>query len=96
MKSVDNTTNQLSYKPAESVNTFLSNHSGKANILLLFNSDATNSVTYSLKSNNTKKFTKPIIDVISTAEVGGYKQNIETKLNFAEMNSRAKYTIYSQ
>jgi len=47
-------------------------------------------------SNNADEFlTKPKTNIISSWEIGSYKQNLETKMNNTEFLNILKYSIYS-
>lgn len=75
------------------VNTFLSN--SKSNYLILFN-NSDNSISYTIQSFWNEFFTKPEIDIISSAKLGWFKQNIKTHIKYADIVNKSKYSIYSK
>ncbi len=80
------------------VKDFLKNTKTNANYLMLFNSykpEEKTNISYKITSIDWWFFTRPISEIVSTATIGNYKQNIETKIDFAAMRDRAKYTIFS-
>ena len=83
----------LSVTPDYPIHDFIRDNVGKLNYLILFNSDPTNDVTYTLTSN--REFTKPEATIISSAQVWKYKQNLSTKLNNTEFLNILRYSIYS-
>ncbi|MDD2907958.1 MAG: hypothetical protein PHH98_04925 [Candidatus Gracilibacteria bacterium] len=66
------------------------------NYLVLFNAGNTNNISYNIKSTNSLEFfTKPRLDIISTGEVGSYKQNLKTTVDNTKFLNILKYSIYS-
>jgi len=63
--------------------------------LMLFNIDENNSIEYSLKSGNDTYFTLPRTNILSSAKVWKYKQNLETNLDNTEFLWLLKYSLYS-
>lgn len=85
--------NQLKYSKEE-INDFLS-HSD-SNYLVLLNSGNTGLIKYKIVSNlNWEYFSKPRTSIISSGEIGAYKQNLETILDNTKFLNRQKYVIYS-
>ena len=79
----------------ESVNDFLSN--SNTNYLVLLNTWNSQNINYKLKSvNSWDFFTKPETNIISSAEVWSYKQNLSTELDNTEYLNILKYSIYSK
>lgn len=78
----------------EEINSFISN--SNTNYLVLFNTWNTWIIEYSLKSNNSDQyFSKPKTSIISSAEIGNYKQNLITDLDNTEFLNILKYSIFS-
>lgn len=77
------------------VDTFLLNNSN--NYLIITNWWITGSdIQYTLSSQNTEEyFTKPRIEILSSAKIKDYKQNLTTKLDNTEYLWFLKYSIYS-
>jgi hypothetical protein len=85
--------NQLKYSQ-EHINDFIS-HSN-SNYLVLFNAWNSELIKYKIVSWNTSEyFSKPRTSIISSAEIGKYKQNLETILDNTKYLNRQKYVIYS-
>lgn len=76
----------------ESIWDFLTDNSWS--YLMLFSIDPNNEIKYELTSN--KYFTKPRIDIISSAEIWGYKQNLKTTLDNTKFLNILKYSIFSK
>ncbi len=74
----------------QSVSDFL--WESDTNYLILFN-NSDSDISYNISSNN--YFTKPKIEIISSASVWWFKQNIKTDINYVDMTNRSKYSIYS-
>lgn len=64
------------------------------NYLIIVNLDSINNLEYNLSSSDWE-FTKPVSKIISSAEILGYKQNLETTLDNTAFLSILKYSIYS-
>ena len=95
IKTVD-TNNHLYYSDtADSINNFLSTTISEKNYLILFNSNKDHDLSYSLKSDQTKPFTKPKTEIISSGQIWNYKQNLRTNINNTEYLNILKYSIYS-
>jgi len=65
------------------------------NYLMLFNIDESNPIEYSLKSRNGTYFTLPRADILSSAKLWKYKQNLQTHLDNTEFLWLLKYSLYS-
>jgi len=77
----------------ETISTFL--WSWWENYLIVLNSGSS-TWTFTLKANWTDKdFTRPETDIISTAKVWIYKQNLTTKIDNTEFLNILKYSIFS-
>lgn len=63
------------------------------NYLIIFNSNENSSWSFTLTS--WKEFTKPETEIISSAKVWYYKQNLKTKINNTEFLNILKYSIFS-
>jgi len=85
--------NLIYENPPIKIKEFLSNSENEINYLILFNS-WNNNIIYNITSS--KDFTKPRTNIISSAKVWDYKQNLSTKLNNTEYLNILKYSIYSQ
>ncbi|MDD3793759.1 MAG: hypothetical protein PHI37_03020 [Candidatus Gracilibacteria bacterium] len=78
----------------KTLNEFI--NTSDTNYLVLFNSGNSSNITYKISSvDPIEFFTKPRIDIISTGEIGDYKQNLKTRLDNTEFLSILKYSIYS-
>jgi len=85
--------NQLKYSEQE-INDFLS-HSD-SNYLVLLNSGNSELIKYKIVSTiSWEFFSKPRTSIISSWEIGEYKQNLETILDNTKFLNRQKYVIYS-
>lgn len=79
---------------SQNVSNFLQNSSW--NYLILFNIDPNNNISYNIKSNDTSEyFTKPRTDIITSAYIWWYRQNLNIKLDNTEFLNILKYSIYS-
>lgn len=66
------------------------------NYLVLLNSGSSSDIEYKVKANiDWESFSKPKTSIISSAEIGKYKQNISTNLDNTEFLNILKYSIYS-
>lgn len=75
---------------------FLNDSLNNNNYLIIFNSNSSEIINYNLKSTNPSEFfTKPRLDIISSAKIGNYKQNLWTKLDNTAYLNILKYSIYS-
>jgi len=78
----------------ESINTFLLNND--TNYLVLFNSGDFGRIDYHIDTlDRTEFFSKPETEIISSAQVWNYKQNLRTTLNNTEYLNILRYSIYS-
>ncbi len=85
--------NELKYTK-ETINSFISN--SDSNYLVLFNWWNSEVIKYKVVSNNVWEFfSKPKTSIISSWEIGEYKQNLETILDNTKFLNRQKYVIYS-
>lgn len=84
--------NNLQYSEVV-INDFIS--SSNTNYLILFNASNTNIINYNIKSITWEYFSKPKTSIISSWEIGEYKQNLETILDNTKFLNRQKYSIYS-
>jgi hypothetical protein len=64
------------------------------NYLLIFSIDPTSPIEYKITS--TKAFTKPKTEIISSAQVWDYKQNLKTSLDNSKFLNILKYSIFSK
>lgn len=93
-KTVDPSSWNLIYS-TQTIDSFLTLGSNENNYLVLFNSNAFET-TYILEATNSWEFfTKPDTDIISSAKIGGYKQNLKTNLDNTEFLNILKYSIFS-
>jgi len=77
----------------QSVWSFLNN--SDSNYLILFNTDSLDPIDYNLKSENTGEFfTKPRTDIITSAVIGKYRQNLKIHLDNTQYLWLLKYSIY--
>lgn len=72
-------------------NAFLNKYD--KNYLIVINLDTTNNLNFNLRSS--KYFTKPVSKIISSAQIGKYKQNLITTLDNTEFLSILKYSVFS-
>lgn len=92
--------NTFEYNSWVSVSNFLDYN--ESNYLVLFNTSSENSswnndISYEIYSEDTNEyFTKPEITITSSAKLWYYKQNIDTKINNAELLNILKYSIFSK
>jgi len=78
----------------EKIWEFLSN--SKTNYLVLFNIDPDNNISYKLESVDPDKyFTKPRTDIITSAQIWKYRQNLKISLDNTEFLNILRYSIYS-
>ncbi len=78
------------------VDSFLSDSHNTNSYLILFNSDSLNNIEYNLIATvGGEFFTKPRAEIISSAVIGKYKQNLKTMLDNTEYLNILKYSIYS-
>ncbi len=76
------------------VDNFLNDNN--TNYLVLFNTSDSDNVSYEISAINPDEyFTKPEITIVSSAQIGDYKQNIETKISNADILNFLKYSIYT-
>lgn len=88
-----NSSNSFTYWQ-EDINTFLS--SSDTNYLVLFNTSNSIPITYKLSSlDSLEYFSKPETEIISSAQVWWYRQNLSTKLDNTKFLNMLKYSIYS-
>jgi len=64
------------------------------NYLIVINLNENNNLEFNLSS--TQDFTKPVSDIISSAQIMNYKQNLKTALDNTEFLWILKYSLYSQ
>ena len=67
---------------------------GNNNYLILFNS-GWSSLEYNLVSGGTEYFTKPRSEIVSSAKVWKYRQNLVTEVNNTQYLNILRYSIYS-
>ncbi len=84
--------NELQYSEV-SINDFLL--WSDLNYLILFNTWNSNLIEYNINSINWDYFSKPKTNIISSWEIGEYKQNLSTLLDNSQFLNRQKYSIYS-
>ncbi len=78
----------------QNIKEFLNN--SDLNYLVLFNTSKVTNIEYNLKSvDNSEYFSKPETEIISSAQIWEFKQNIRTKLDNTEFLHMLKYSIYS-
>jgi len=85
-------TNELKYSEIE-ISDFLS--ASETNYLILFNSWRSDFIKYKIISDGSSYFSKPKTNIISSWEIGDYKQNLSTILDNTKFLDRQKYAIYS-
>jgi len=74
------------------INEFLINNSWS--YLMLFNKNSNKSINYELKTK--WDFSKPIWTIISSVQVGKFRQNITTNIDNTEFLKMLKYSLYSK
>jgi len=75
---------------------FLSDAWHENNYLILFNSHASDGLSYSLDAPQTGEFfTKPRLTIISSWKIGSFKQNLRTVVDNTEYLGILKYSLYS-
>ncbi len=74
------------------ISNFLSTYDN--NYLVVINLDNTNNLNFELSS--TEDFTKPTSKIFSSAQIGNYKQNLETTLDNTAFLSILKYSVFSK
>lgn len=85
----------LSYSQTE-IEAFLSKTENSESYLVLFNSNNSSSIDYKLNwISSSDLFTKPWSVIISSSEVGWYKQNLKTTLDNTEYLNILRYSIFS-
>lgn len=78
------------------VDNFLRDVINNNNYLILFNSDSSNTIDYNLSTLvSWEYFTKPRAEIISSAVIWKYKQNLRTNLDNTKYLNILKYSIYS-
>ena len=77
-----------------SVENFISSSSN--NYLILFYSSNVGDLTYNLTSSSDTSFSKPSTHIISSGQVGKYRQNLDTYLDNTKYLDFLKYSIYSK
>lgn len=78
------------------IDDFLWDIDRENNYLILLNSSSTDPLKYVLKSEDTTEFfTRPRTELISSAQVGKYKQSFRTVLDNTEYLNLLKYSIFS-
>ncbi|MDP2090091.1 MAG: hypothetical protein Q8K30_00710 [Candidatus Gracilibacteria bacterium] len=79
----------------DNINNFISN--SDFNYMVLLNSGDKGIIKYKIKSKIASQFfSKPKTSIISSAQVGNYKQNLNVDLNNTEYLNMLKYSIYSE
>lgn len=78
-------------KTTETIQEFLKNNTGS--YLMVYNPYDTDTA-FTLSSS--EEFTKPVADIISSAQVWKYKQNLKTSVDNTEFLGILKYSIYSK
>ncbi|MDD2871217.1 MAG: hypothetical protein PHS49_04455 [Candidatus Gracilibacteria bacterium] len=87
------TINGLQYREVN-INDFISK--SDENYIVMFNSGNSGDITYNIKSQDTSEFfSKPKTSIVSSAQVGNYKQNLSVDLNNTEFLNILKYSIFS-
>lgn len=91
-KSLDNL-NEFVYS-TQDINSFLA--ASNTNYLVFFHTGNSGTIKYTLSSNNSNQyFSKPKTQILSSWEVGKYKQNLLTDLDNTEFLNILKYSIFS-
>lgn len=85
-------TNELDYSEIN-INDFLTN--SESNYLILFNTLASDNIEYEINSIDWNYFSKPKSNIITSAQIWKYKQNLDTFLDNTKFLDRQKYVIYS-
>lgn len=84
------------FSDSESIESFLASDTRSTNYLILFNPDASTDIDYRLYTDSDSEFfTKPRTEIISSAQVGKYKQNFRTVVDNTEYLNVLKYSIFS-
>ncbi len=84
------------FSDSESIESFLASDLRSTNYLILFNPDSSQDIEYRLfTSDDSEFFTKPRTEIISSAQVGKYKQNFRTVVDNTEYLNVLKYSIFS-
>lgn len=79
---------------SQKVSEFL--QSSSWNYLILFNLDPNNNITYSLESiNPSEYFTKPRTEIMTSAQIWSYRQNLKIGLDNTEFLNILRYSLYS-
>lgn len=94
LKTISNTFD-IALNESKNVYDFLSSNNEEDKYLILNNLDTTNSIKYNLVSLNAEKFVKDKTQIISSAEVNWFKQNLRVEVNNLEYLNLLKYSIYS-
>ena len=68
----------------EEIGNFLSLDSNIDNYIILFNSNSSSNSDIKYSISSSKEFTKPKSTILSSAQIGSYKQNLETELDNTE------------
>lgn len=85
--------NNLSFTN-QNIESFLNSSIG--NYLILFNWWNNNSIKYTIQTlDDSEYFSKPKTEIISSSEVGGYRQNLRIELDNTKYLNILKYSIYS-
>lgn len=82
----------FNYSSNSSIRTFLNDSDD--NYLVLFNSDPYSSISFNLNT-GTEKFTSNIAEIVSTGEIGKYKQNLRLEVDNSKYLNLLKYSIFS-
>lgn len=78
------------------IEDFLSDTSRQSNYLILFNTNSSTTIPYNLTSWDPDTFfTKPRAEIISSAQVGKYRQNFRTVVDNTEYLNVLKYSVFS-
>lgn len=92
-KYLDSSRWQFKYEP-KNINEFLTE--SNTNYLIINNTNRTQDIEYRIKSlNSWEYFTKPVLNIVSSWEVGDYRQNLNTSLNNNEFLNILRYSVYS-
>ena len=78
----------------EEIWSFLSNNN--SNYIILFNSNSSPNSEIKYNISSSLPFTKPRTEIISSAQIGNYRQNLKTNLDNTEYLNILKYSIYSK
>ncbi len=86
--------NEFSYTEKSAAN-FL--NSSTTNYLILNNSSSNQDLEYKLESTNIDQyFTKPNLNIISSWEIGDYRQNLNTNIDNDEFLNILRYSVFSE